>query len=116
MSLVSIGPIVIGALEHGNPTFSWGAGPDSSPFALGGLLTWDHVKQLRALVDNRGAKKTIRGAHGILAQIVFAGDLFANLTGAYVLTSFSFDPAKAHTMDDQTAPFALSGTYLGDVA
>ena len=114
MSLVSIGPIVLGELEHGNPTYSWSAGPGTSPFAIGGLLTWVHVKQLRALVDNQGAIKTIRGATGVHERIEFSGDLFGDLSGHYVLSGFNSDITKAHTMSDQTAPFTLSGTYLGE--
>ncbi len=116
MSLVSIGPIELGALEHGNPLHSWGAGHKRSPFSIGGLLTWDHVKQLLALVGNDGAHRTVRGATGTVERIIFAGDLFADLSGTYVLVDFDFSPAKSHTMDENTAPFTLSGTYLGDLA
>ncbi len=114
MSLVSIGPITIGEYEHGNPSFSWGSGPDDSPSSIGGLLTWTHAKQLRAFV-RFGKKVTIEGAHGKLERIEFDGDLFADLSGWYVFTGFSSDPSKNHTMDPNTCPFTLSTHYLGDM-
>lgn len=116
MSLVSIGPITLGPLEHGNPNYSWGRGHRRSPFSIGGLLTWEHVRQLEALVGNDGAVKTVRGATGVVERIVFAGDLFSDRTGTYVLVDFDTSVQKSHTMSDQTAPFTLSGTYLGDLA
>ncbi len=116
MSLVSIGPVVLGEYEHGNPTYSWGAGGGASPAGLGGLLTWVHVKQLRELVYNSGGQVTIDGATGRLERIEFDGDLFADLSGLYVLTGFGSDPTKNHTMDANTAPFSLTATYLGDQA
>ncbi len=114
MSLVSIGPIALGDYEHGNPSYSWGANPESSPASISGLLTWVHAKQLRALV-RFGKKTTIEGAHGVLEQITFAGDLFSDLSGMYVLTGFSSDPSKGHTMSADTCPFTLTGAYIGDV-
>lgn len=115
MSLVSIGPITLGTYEHGNPSYSWGGSPAGSPAALGGLLTWAHAKQLRALVRH-GRHQTIEGATGVLERIEFSGDLFAELSGLYVLQSANLDPSKSHTMDPEGCPFSLTAAYLGDQA
>ncbi len=116
MSLVSIGPIVIGEYEHGNPSWSWGAGGGNRPFSISGLLTWTHCEQLDELVYEGSGRVTIEGATGRLERIEYSGDLFASRSGLYVLAGFNSDPSKAHTMSPETCPFSLTGIYLGGQA
>lgn len=114
--MVSIGPVAFSAIEHGNPTFSWGAGGGASPAVFGGYMTWAHFKQLRSLIDERDGEATIDGASGALERIEFRGPKMGDLSGLYVLIDIQSDSSWTNTMDDGTCPFSLTAHYLGDQA
>jgi hypothetical protein len=118
VSILSIGPVPLDAYDHGNPSFSWSSDAGASGMrraSISGLLPWTTVKTLSEFVANPHAYVTIHGIEGVVDEIVFGGDLFASLSGLYLMSNFSFDPAKAHTMDPEGAPFSMSAAYLEDM-
>lgn len=116
MGLVQIGPVSVGADEHGNPSWSWDADPtanDSRAATIAGLLTWRQADQLNEFVDAAGMLANVRGDLGVLAWVHFTGAKLGPRSGWYLLQGMSFSPTKPSTMSDYTAPVSIKALYLG---
>ncbi|MCA1569305.1 MAG: hypothetical protein LC798_03075 [Chloroflexi bacterium] len=117
MSLVSIGWVTVAF--HGDPKFSWVASPTSrsgQDASISGLFDWIPAHQLREMVANTAAQRTIGGATGVLGWIEFDDDLLGPMTGYYLLSSCVPSADQQSSIGGAPVELSISAHYLGDVA
>ena len=118
VGLISIGPVVV---NHGDPKFTWDSNASQHgimPASVSGSCLWYQAQTLLELVNNRDARSTVGGRTGVLEWIEYGGPLLANLSGYYLLDTFSLAPEHVHSLSgiEGDVAFALSCHYLGDMA